>query len=370
MFDFRQHISNVLGVGDFDPRAITEKIHLRPTDILLLSGSLVEGTGTPTSDFDFCIVSDEPDDRFRSGTFPHCAHMRFYTSGERVTASFDYLRDSLLGVDVEYRTGAEIREAIERHRTLYEHLRQRARKSSSFGSTGVDYRLLSRLSYAVPLQNAEKFAQLTADLNVEQICYAAFRTSVGSFPDFRDITGAWIQQDYATALALVRKLAGDHVRGLTHMHGNTNRNPKYLSRYVQRLPPRFASFIAEFHKLYEDDVRQAGSPKDAVLRWLDLVDDVYGWIRRERDQFTAFPTRADFLAALRRELHSEMEWHGEIDREYAFRAREVIDGLPRLADMIRDTPGIRSGEAGLPFRAWAAQNTDVPRGENNNAFKP
>jgi len=210
--------------------------------------------------------------------------MRYYTYGERVKESFDYLPDSLLGVNAEYWTQAEVRDLLAAHHRLYEYMVQRARKSSAFGATKVDFRILSRLTYAVPLVGTETFAALTEDLHIGEVCYTAFRTAVGSYPDFRDFAGMYAQGDHEIALVAARKLGTDTVRGLTHLFGNTNRNPKYLRRFVGRLPDELDDLAERFrvlqlgpHLVKELGTRREGRAAVACLadRGVGVVDEVH-----------------------------------------------------------------------------------------------
>lgn len=357
-------IARIPEIDGFADADVLDKIHVREDDILLLSGSLVDGSGTPSSDFDFCVIAPEKDDRFHRDTFPREGHMRFYTSDERVKESFDYLPGGLLGVNAEYWTEAEILAMLDAHHRLYEYMTRRARKSSSFAAFKVDFRMLSRLTYAVPLHNAERFALIAEHVNRDEACYTAFRTCVGSYPDFRDLAGMLAQGDDASALLAARKLGADTVRGLTHLFGNTNRNPKYLARFVARLPERLQDLATRFRTLQVRDSAEFGDLRSAVLAWLDLVDDAFGEIRASRDDAPAFPGGDVFIAQLRAELHDSMAWHDEITNEYSFRAREAVDGEPSLRQLIDALVKRSPVSSALPLREWAA-GLPAPHGENN-----
>ncbi|MFC7308236.1 hypothetical protein ACFQVC_28950 [Streptomyces monticola] len=353
-------------MDEFDEEAVLGKIHLVDSDILMLSGSLVDGSGTPSSDFDFSVIAKSKDTRFHRDTFPREAHMRYYTSGERVKASFDYLPGTLLGVDVEYWTVEEISRMLASHAQLYSHLTRRARKSSSFAASSVDFRLLSRLTYGVPLANAAEFEKLTEELRPAEIAYTAFRTSVGSYPDFRDLAGMWAQQDYESALTAARKLGVDTFRGLTHVYGNTNRNPKYLVRFLDRLPVELSELAARFRHLNTYGVHSAADAAEAVLEWLDIIDLAFAEIRRVRDETAAFVTGPEFLALLKSELHETMSWNAEISNEYCFRAREAEHDLPPLRELLSAMETRTAAEHRLPLEQWAAGRA-APPGENNKS---
>ncbi|MFI9202538.1 hypothetical protein [Streptomyces sp. NPDC053048] len=353
-------------MDDFDEEAVLSKIHLVDSDILMLSGSLVDGSGTPSSDFDFSVIAQSKDGRFHRDTFPREGHMRYYTSGDRVKASFDYLPDSLLGVDVEYWTVQEIADMLASHARLYAHMRGRARKSSGFAASAVDFRLLSRLTYGVALTNAAGFERIRAGLRPGEIAYTAFRTAVGSYPDFRDLAGMWAQGDYESALITARKLGVDTFRGLTHAYGNTNRNPKYLGRFLSRLPESLSGLTTRFRRLNAFGVASADDAPHAVLEWLDIIDQAFAEIRRVRDGAEAFVGRQEFLDLLKSELHRTMIWNAEISNEYCFRAREAEDDVPSLRDLLAAMEKRAAAEHRLPLRQWAADRT-APTGENNKS---
>ncbi|WP_130799759.1 hypothetical protein [Streptomyces otsuchiensis] len=366
MLSFRSHIAAVTGTDDFDEQEVLAHIHLAPDDILLLSGSLVDGSGTPSSDFDFCVLAREKDERFHRATFPRGRHMRYYTSGDRVKASFDYLPGSLLGVDVEYRTVHEVTDMLAAHADLYAYLRTRARKSSAFATSAVDFRLLSRLTYAVPLTGRAAYEEIAGLVRPAEVAYTAFRTAVGSYPDFRDLAGMWAQQDYESALIAARKLGTDTFRGLTHVHGGTNRNPKYLARFLTRLPPSLAPVTDRFRQLNAYGVAGPGAAPGAVLEWLDLIDLAFAEIRRVRDDTEAFVSRGDFLDLLKGELHQTMSWNAEISNEYSFRAREAEDGLPPLRELLAAMTRREAATHNLPLRDWA-EGRAAPSGEDGKS---
>ncbi|MCS0635802.1 hypothetical protein NX801_09010 [Streptomyces sp. LP05-1] len=366
MQSFRAHLAAVNGLDEFDEAEVLARIHLADGDILLLSGSLVDGSGTPSSDFDFAVIAPEKDERFHRDTFPRADHMRYYTSGDRVRASFDYLPDSLLGVDVEYWTVREISDMLAAHGRLYAHMRSRARKSSSFAASAVDFRLLSRLTYGVPLANAAGFEKLASDIRPGEIAYTAFRTAIGSYPDFRDLAGMWAQGDHESALIAARKLGVDTFRGLTHAHGNTNRNPKYLARFLARLPEPLSELTGSFRRLNAYGVAGPEHAADAVLEWLDLIDLAFAEIRRVRDEAEAFVGRQEFLGLLRAELHESMSWNAEISNEYCFRAREAEEDVPALRELLAALTARRPAPHRLPLREWAA-GREAPAGENNKS---
>ncbi|MFI9382477.1 hypothetical protein [Kutzneria sp. NPDC052558] len=367
MITFRHHIaSGIRGMEEFDENAVLAKAHLVDSDVLMLSGSLVDGSGTPSSDFDFCVIAEQPDERFHRETFPRAEHMRYYTSGDRVKASFDYLPDSLLGVDVEYWTAQAVKDMLAAHHILYQRMTRRARKSSSFASSAVDFRLLSRLTYGVPLTNPEAYEEITAELAPGEVCYTAFRVAVGSYPDFRDLAGMWVQGDHESALVAARKLGQDTFRGLTHVYGNTNRNPKYLSRFLARLPAHLTDLATRFRRLHAFGVAEPADAPEAILAWLDLIDEAFAEIRRVRDDRPSFVGRDEFLDLLRGELHETIGWNAEISNEYCFRAREAADDLPSLREVLAALEKRGAVEHGLPLREWAAGRL-APAGENNKS---
>ncbi|MFE7741638.1 hypothetical protein [Nocardia sp. NPDC057455] len=366
MLSLHRHLADIKGMDDFDEESVLAKIHLVEGDILMLSGSLVDGSGTPSSDFDFCVIARSEDERFHRDTFPRESHMRYYTSGDRVKASFDYLPDSLLGVDVEYWTAEAISQMIAAHRSLYRHMAGRARKSSGFAPSVVDFRLMSRLTYGVALTNSSDFQRITSDLVPGEIAYTAFRTAVGSYPDFRDLIGMWVQDDYESALVAARKLGVDTFRGLTHVYGNTNRNPKYLARFLYRLPASLSELSTRFRQLNSYGVAGPEEAPEAILAWLDLIDAAFAEIRRVRDDVDAFVDREHFLELLKSELHQTMSWNAEISNEYCFRAREAEDGLPSLRELLAAMEKRDEAKHALPLHQWAAGQA-TPAGENNKS---
>ena len=172
-------MATVPGLDAFDDTEILAKVHVRPDDILLLSlaGRRLRHADV---DFDFCVVAQEKDDRFFRATFPRKQHMRFYTSADRVKESFDYLPGSAIGVNVEYWTLDEMTEMLDAHHRLYAHMRGRARKSSSFAGSRVDFRMLSRVCYARPLHNADAFGPVLARIDRGQVGYTASGATCGT----------------------------------------------------------------------------------------------------------------------------------------------------------------------------------------------
>lgn len=349
---------------------VFKRILLKEADILVLSGSLIEGFGTPTSDFDFCVIAQAEDERFHRESFDKDRNLRFYTSGDRVKASFDYLEGCKLGVDVEYRTLAEIEGMINRLDEFYHYLYRRARKYSSFAPTGIDFRLLARLTYAEPMQNEGAFKRIRERLNIDKICYCLYRTAVGSYPDFRDIVGFWDRGDYVSALLQARKFATDNFRGLTHLMGNTNTNVKYLTSYAGKyLVDNLSDLREQFRVLTISDMTLAGSEKQATLAWMSLVEQVFQAISNVRAGLSFMPSAKQFIASIKKEINPKAVWHEEVSLEYVFRLKEVRSDLPTVKSLLElGCEALEENHKSL-IKDWFAEVESYGNGEDQRPFE-
>jgi hypothetical protein len=72
------------------------------------------------------------------------------------------------------------------------------------------------------------------------------------------------------------------------------------------------------------------------------------------DRLGGFPTKAQHQSNVERELTGSLKWHVEMSREFGYRNRGFIDGLPPLREFVEIEPGPQMSEYPRrdPFRSW------------------
>jgi len=332
-YDKQLQISALAGKLKVPLGRLLERAHITANDIVLIAGTLIEGIGTPCSDFDVYIIKEA---RIRPDELPpNCSH-RYMTNNGEVVVTYETLPETNIGVDIEYKTTSELKNAIKDVSQLYNYLRQRAKFS---GTKGDHEQLIYRAFHAIPVQNADAFRSLIGNLKAHEVCFNAYRRSAFSYPYFRDIVGCWRQGDFETSFLMARKWGLDNARAFTHLNGNVNTGDKYLLRYVARLPTRDDDIKSIVQRLATAGATTAKQLREYVLDWCDAVDMIAARSLSIRNTTRGFPSTDDQLALTRLEVSASLRWHTELSREFAYRNREFLRGLPPLREFLDEIPG-------------------------------
>ncbi len=163
-----------------------------------MAGTLVEGIGTESSDVDVYIIGNELP---RSSTLSADAPHRYHERNGQIVRNYGTLPNCNIGIDLEFRSRAEVTQLTEDIRSRHEFLLRRNKIFRLPGEGGwtEEERLASRILHGLPIKNQAEFNKIKASIDPGKVCYNAYRGSSLSYPDFRDIVGCWRDSDFATA---------------------------------------------------------------------------------------------------------------------------------------------------------------------------
>jgi hypothetical protein len=337
-------------------RDLLGHVHADEADIVLIGGTLIEGIGNWTSDFDIYVITNQ-----RRGNFPIHEHHRTYTTKEKVSGTFDFMEDYSFTVDVYYRELQEFENLILRMKEEYQECRHRTK---IFASRMPDHnkKFAHRLFDARVVQGEERFKEIFIGITREEYCYVAYRQVTCAYPEFRDIVGSWRDGDLDTCSYLARTFLRRQVLGFTHLNGNINMNDKWAVKLARRLPDRFRPLGDRFVELLNRGIAGDGQKRRLILDCLDLADDIFAASQPLLDADPAFQPCSEGREITAAERARYDRWHPELTREFAYRSRLFMSGLPPMREFLDEGPG--SGLRALierdPFRPTHLNQLDQP----------
>lgn len=306
---------------------ILDLVYYDEGDLIFLSGSLIEGIGNLLSDLDVYVVKknklivssavEESHDSVR-------VFLSADSSSGKSVATYDYIPQYALNVEVEYWTFADVN-------LLIKGVNEKSSVSAFFGmSPKLDLpsfktsRLVHNIVTAIPLVGHEYLASFVSSFQLPSYCFMRFNSLAGSYEDFKDLAGVYMSGDFLRAYDLVREFVTVQMHALTHLHFNTNFRRKWLLTYLQKLPSEYDAVIARYTELVYEPI----APGSLEYKFLELV-------RFLGDVFSAFGTTLENSPAFLdgRELlfiskdFNDMSEDAETQRIISFRRMVVGDKL-------------------------------------------
>lgn len=335
-------------------RDLLGHVHADESDIVLIAGTLIEGIGNWTSDFDIYVITQQ-----RRSEFPVHEHHRTYATKEKVSGTFDFMDGYSFTVDVYYREIQEFENLILRMKEEYKECRHRTK---IFASRMPDHnkKFAHRLFDALVVQGEEHFKKISTGITREEYCYVAYRQVTCAYPEFRDIVGSWRDGDLDTCSYLARTFLRRQMLGFTHLNGNINMNEKWTIKLARRLPERFRPLGDRFVEALSRGIPGDEDKRRLVFDCLDLADDIFAASRPLLETNPAFQSCEEGREITAAERARYDRWHPELTREFAYRSRLFMSGLPPMREFLDENPG--TGLHALierdPFRPMHLMQTD------------
>jgi hypothetical protein len=292
-------------------------------DIVLVSGSLIEGMGNIHSDLDIYVICDSPP----SATSLPGVHNYVDTRNDQVEFIYDYLTPDGLAFHAQYFSFAELDcLAATLSREFQESLSttkiRRAFLGQSLAVRNPHADFVHRAFHAIPVLNASRWHDVRSRFDADHICYLLYRTAAGGYPEFKDIWGTWLAGDYETSYRAVSEYACEQVRGLTHLCGNTNPKRKWLFHYLDALPDELKPLARRLRELFFKGCSSSDEQASAVLHFLDLIDDVWLAYRPCFARRAGFKTFEAAISAIEREFSEEPSHDEQTVLEYEHRRKQ------------------------------------------------
>jgi hypothetical protein len=316
-------ISILGGRHKFTFADILQRTPHESNDVVLVSGSLIEGMGNIHSDLDVYVICDSPP----SATTLSGVHNYVDTQNNKVEFIYDYLTPDGLAFHVQYFSFSE----LDTLAATLNHEFQTSLSTTKIKRTFLGQSLAVRNPYsdfvhrafhAIPILNEPKWHGVRSRLDADHICYLLYRTAAGGYPEFKDIWGTWLARDYETSYRAVSEYACEQVRGLTHLCGNTNPKRKWLFYYLDALPYELKPLARRLRELLFKGCESHDDQGRAVLNFLDLIDDVWRAYRPRFDGRVGFKTFGSAISALEREFLTESAHDEQTVLEYELRRKQ------------------------------------------------
>ncbi|KVN25989.1 hypothetical protein WJ63_15145 [Burkholderia pyrrocinia] len=298
-------------------------------DIIVLSGTLIEGIGTIHSDFDVCVVSDRS---VQTAQFDVKHHNWVLTdklaqaadSVATVRQVHNYLGADGLHIDAEYFSRAEIDHLFERVDQYYQRALSGTRVIRDH-LAAPELRFLHRLYTGVPVQSGRGYAALMTQTHKAHLCYVLYRFLASEYGELKDVMGAWHAGKFDMAYEQMREILIAHLRGITHLSGSTNFNRKWLYALTARLTGAARDAVERARRLLfqgapTDDARRA-----FVLDACDALDDLFTEIRRLLRDEPLFVGGARGIALTYEEYRKRTIPGHQLDLEFAHRLKQFSE---------------------------------------------
>ncbi|MDR7033483.1 hypothetical protein [Mesorhizobium sp. BE184] len=306
---------------------ITSQCYLRPNDVVILAGSLVEDMGNLYSDLDVYVITDE----LRSSDMIDIGrHHRVLTverdiarkgcTPKQVLLIHTVLPQSKIKVDVEFKTRKEFDSLFDEVRSMHAYACDNLAMMSKRLKPRDEF-IIHRLFNCSAIINESALQDLKSQLSLSQYAYLSYRWFASDFSVLLDLLGAWHQGRIDLAADLARELVVLEMTGFLCLLGVTNIRRKWLLVYVEQTEMD-ATIKQRFLESFF--FQGADSPQQKVAhveKSLDLIDDIYDASRPLLERLPN-PSGEQALAKLRQEVHLDPAGGEEyVEMEYNFRAK-------------------------------------------------
>jgi predicted nucleotidyltransferase len=359
----RHSFAAALKADQIPVASIRQKMFSRASDAIVIAGSIAEGIGNFLSDVDVCVVTSR---------LPSLANVknREYFLVTLAGSDADFVGRSLLGnqmrdgsvpddtpinnvydtldaigtrLDIEY---VEQSRLIEDINFINE----------AFQAAGARYgwipeplpteamRYLHRVGSGICIENATFLESILTTETKMKLAYLLFRSSCVQYADFQDVIGATVSENWNQAIFLVRTYLLNHLKALTHLHGNTNPTPKWAPTYAENIFGKNSGIVAQFNALFRGTAATDEHCRDYVLSCLDFCDTIAQKCIIQMDTIeTSYPS-SQILELIKRRLttaqvadtrvRDSLEFHSKLFNPSSLPARDFLSlefGLARCS---------------------------------------
>lgn len=253
-----------------DPYELLGRSRATDQDVVVLSGTLLEGFGNFYSDLDLYVIGNELPEKG-----PDTPAMLVIREDGCVRRVNDTLEDSAgILLDVQYYTFRELETLARSLRTLYLESRQSTqiyRKTLHHEDEDLIHKLLTgRL-----LQDGTGEFDARRIFNPGTFCFLKYRNEVGGYAEFRDLVGSWTAGDLDTCIYNTRGYLISQVSGMMFLAGNTNPRPKWFVRRLASLPTAYDDLKGGVMSWIAGPHRTELEKREAVKSACQLIDETY-----------------------------------------------------------------------------------------------
>jgi len=281
-------------------------------DVVVLSGTLLEGFGNLYSDLDLYVIGKELP--IKGPDAPITLVIREDGCVRRINETLEDSANLLL--DVQYYTFRELDTLARSLRTLYQESRQ---STQIYRKTlhHEDEDLIHKLLTGTVLQDGTRQFDARATFDPGMFCFLKYRNEVGGYAEFRDLVGSWSGGDLDTCLYNTRGYLVSQVSGMMFLAGNTNPRPKWFVRRLSSLPADYLDIREGVMCWMQSAHRTMSQKREAVEAACNLIDNTYRHARALLDTNPNYfsieealeLTEREFSARATHDKDTRVEWH-------------------------------------------------------------
>jgi hypothetical protein len=313
-----------------DPAELLGHSRTTPDDVVVLSGTLLEGFGNLYSDLDLYVIGHQLPTR--PSDLPASLVIREDGRVRRLNETLAHSGDLLL--DVQYYTFQELQTLARSLRTLYLECRQNTqiyRKTLHHEDEDLIHKLLT----GRVLQDGAGRFQAAAIFDPAMFCFLKYRNETGGYAEFRDLIGSYAAGDLETCLYNTRGYLISQVSGMMFLAGSTNPRPKWFVRRLLSLGSGYASLRNGVMSWMGSARRTERQKCDGVEAACDLIDLTYGHVRDLLETNPKYFSAEEALALTEQEFSERPARDKDTMAEWQLRRRMFSKAEPPLITQIQ-----------------------------------
>lgn len=334
------HIDLLNGRLRIDAAGLLSHGRAETRDVVVLSGTLLEGIGNLCSDLDLYVIGAE---------LPLKGPDTFSIQVVREDGRVRRINEILEGVanivlDVQYYT---FRELATLARSLNELYAESRRNTRIFRKTlhPDDEDLIHKLLTGRTLQDPTGRFNAHEIFDAGKFCFLKYRNEVCGYAEFRDLVGSWADGDLDSCLYNIRSYLVSQVSGMMFLAGNTNSRPKWFLRRLASLGEEYLE-LRERIMIWMHGARHTDLQKrEAVETACDLIDMTYVVARSLLGTNPLYYSAEDALALTERDFAERATHDREMAEEFQLLRRMFSNSMPPLFAQMDSQPRLRTGVA-------------------------
>lgn len=330
--DLPRRIELLQGRIVVEPWELLGRSRASDKDVVVLSGTLLEGFGNLYSDLDLYVIGDELPTK--GSDVPATLVIREDGCVRRVNDTLESAGNILL--DVQYYTFRELQTLARSLCTLY----QEARQSTQIYRKTLhheDEDLIHKLLTGKILQDGTGTFNAGRTFDPGMFCFLKYRNEVGGYAEFRDLVGSWTAGDLDTCIYNTRGYLVSQVSGVMFLSGSTNPRPKWFVRRLASLPPEYSDVKEGVMSWMQNAHRTERQKRDAIEFACDLIDLTYKHARGLLGTNPHYFSAAEALDLTEREFAGRAVLDKDVKAEWQLRRRMFAQADYSLMMEIRNS---------------------------------
>ncbi|MGJ7518632.1 hypothetical protein ACSFE6_30360 [Pseudomonas baetica] len=320
---------------------IRERTSLKPTSVLVISGSLIEGIGNIHSDID-CIIFCEKHPQANEikdseHAFVTDINYRHITKEEDVHNTTDFYGDTSIHIDTDYITYSEFNEIIKKIECAFDEITSDQRFLYTPVLSNTENNIIHRSIIGYALANEEKFKELKSQIPIEKHIYIAHREKLPVFYAFQDIQGCWQSGNFWMGCEIARDMMLKTTMSFTYLTGTTNKHYKWVYSNIFRAKG-FEEIKSAFFSLARQGAVTETECREYIEAILNYIDLVFIAIEKLLNNSNIFPSTQKCLSALDNEFNERKQTtHKTSLCEYYFRKKYfAATNTPPLTKLLKE----------------------------------